>query len=75
MAAIENAYKSSVSLKLNAGTSPTTGNMIIKSCSLGQVTQGADGEKIMNIVEKLLPVLDYPLIRVERTEVTALENV
>ena len=35
---------------------------------------GADGEKIMNIVGKLLPVLDYPLIRVERTEVTALEN-
>jgi hypothetical protein len=72
--ATERAYKSSVSVKLDAGVNSVTGNMIAKSCSLGKVAQGADKDKVMEVVGTLLPVLDYPLARVERTEVTVLEN-
>jgi hypothetical protein len=74
MAAIENTYRSSVSLKLNSGISPISEKMIIRSCSLGKVAQGADAQKVMNVAESLAPVLEYPLVRVERTEVSVLEN-
>jgi len=74
MASIENALRSGVSLKLNAGTKPGTGTMIIKSCSLGKVMYGADADKIMSVVGAMLPVLENPLYRVERTEVTVIEN-
>ena len=72
--ATERGYKSSVSVKLDAGVNSVTGNMIVKSCPLGKVAQGADKDMVMDVVEVLLPVLDYPLARVERTEVTVLEN-
>jgi hypothetical protein len=72
--AIESAYKSSIAVKLDAGTNPATGNMIVKSCPLRKVVQGADKEKVMNIVGALLPVLEHSLVRVERTEVSVLEN-
>ena len=72
--AIENAYRSSVSLKLNAGTRAGTGNMIVKSCSLGKTSHSADADKVMSVVGTLAPVLAHPLFRVERTEVTILEN-
>jgi hypothetical protein len=72
--AIERPYKSSVTVKLDAGVNSATGNMIVKNCSLGKVTQSADKDKVMEVVEALLPVLDYPLARVERTKVTVLEN-
>jgi hypothetical protein len=72
--AVENAYKASVSLKLNAGVKAGSAGMIIKSCSLGNVIHGADKDKIMNVVGTLLPILEHPLFRVERTEVTVLEN-
>ena len=72
--ALDTVYKSSVSLKLNAGVSPTTGNMVLKSCSLGNVVYAADPDKIMSIVALALPVLAYPLNRVERTEVSTIEN-
>jgi hypothetical protein len=73
MAVTENAYRSSVSVKLNGGVNAVSGNTLVKSCSLGKLERGADGDKIMNVVGALLPVLDYPLVRVERTEVTLLE--
>jgi hypothetical protein len=75
MAAVENAYRSGVSVKLNGGTSPVTGSMIVKSCSLGKIVHGADKDGIMDVVAALTPVLDYALARVERTEVTVLEIV
>ena len=71
--AIENAHRSSVSLKLNAGTRDT-GGVLVKSCSLGKITHGADADKVMSVVGALVPVLEHPLFRVERTEVTILEN-
>ena len=71
---VENAYRSSVSLKLNSGTRLGTGTMIVKSCSLGKVVYGADKDKVMSVVGALLPALEHPLFRVERTEVTILEN-
>ena len=72
--AIENVHRSSVSLKLNAGTKESSGGMIVKSCSLGKVIQGADKDMVMGVVGALLPVLVHPMFRVERTEVTILEN-
>ena len=72
--AIESAHRSSVSLRLNTGTREGTGGMIVRSCSLGRVIHGADAEKIMSVVGALAPVLEHPLFRVERTEVTILEN-
>ena len=72
--AIESALRSAVSLKLNAGTRDGTGGMITKSCSLGKIMAGADKDKIMSVVGSLLPILEHPLYRVERTEVTVLEN-
>ncbi|MDR1874109.1 MAG: hypothetical protein LBQ90_03720 [Synergistaceae bacterium] len=74
MAAIENAYRSNVSLKLNSGVNPVTENVIVKSCSLGKVVHGADSGKIMDVATALFPLLEYPVLRVERTEVTVLEN-
>jgi hypothetical protein len=73
MAVVENAYRSGVSVKLNGGLSPVSGGMVVKSFSLGKVVQGADGDRIMNVVGALAPVLEYGLARVERTEVTVLE--
>ena len=72
--AVENAHKSSVSLKLNAGVRESTGGTIVKNCSLGKVAHGADTGKVMSVVGALAPVLEHPLLRVERTEVTILEN-
>ena len=72
--AMENAHRSSVSLKLNAGIRESTGGMIVRSCSLGRVVYGADVNKVMNVVGALAPVLEHPLFRVERTQVTILEN-
>ena len=71
--AVENAYRSSISLKLNTGTK-ANGGMIVKSCSLGRVVHGANAGKVMSVVEALAPVLEYPLSRVERTEITTLED-
>jgi hypothetical protein len=75
MATTENALRSAVLVKLNAGIHPVTENMIVKSCSLGKVLQGADPEKIMDVATALSPLLEYPVFRVERTEVTVLETV
>jgi hypothetical protein len=73
MAAVESAYRSGVSVKLNAGVSPVSGGMVVKSLSLGKIVREADKDKIMSVVGALIPVLDYGLARVERTEVTVLE--
>ena len=73
MAVIERERRSSLSVRLNAGTNPANGAMIVKSCSLGKVVRGANGEKVMNVVEALAPVLKHPVAEVVRTEVTVLE--
>lgn len=74
MAVAENAYRSGVSLKLNAGTNPETGRMIVRGCPLGKIKSGADAEGIMRIADKLAAVLEYPVVRMERTEVSTLEK-
>lgn len=74
MATIERARRSSVYLKLNAGQT-ASGGTIVKSCGLGKVLAAADKTKVMNVVALMLPVLEFPLVRVERTEVSTLENV
>ncbi|MDO4787095.1 MAG: hypothetical protein Q4A13_09130 [Fretibacterium sp.] len=75
MAVVENARRSGVSVKLNAGNDLLTGRMIVKSCSLGKIKPEADAEKVMRIVDLLAAVLEYPAVRVERTEVRSLEKV
>ncbi len=74
MAVVENARRSGVSLKLNAGSDPVSGRMIVKSCSLGRVKPGADAEGIVRVADLLLGVLEYPAVRMERTEVSTLEK-
>ena len=72
--AIENPLKSNCVLRVNAGTRPSNGAMITKTVSIGKVMAGADVGKIMAVVALMLPVIEYPLVRVERTEVTVIEN-
>ena len=72
--AIENAYSSKVTLKLNAGIRESSGGMIVKSISIGRIMHGAEVNKIMSVVGALAPVLLHPLFRVERQETTILEN-
>ena len=74
MAVIESAYRSGVSLKLNAGSNPATGKIIVKGCSLGKLKAGANAEAIVRVVDLLAAVLQYPVVRMERTEVSALEK-
>ena len=72
--AIENALRSAISLKMNAGTREGTGGMIVRTVSLGKVMSQADAAKVLSVVGALAPVLSVPLFRVERQEVTVLEN-
>ena len=72
--AIESAHRSSVSLKLNAGFRAGDSGMITKTCSLGKIVHGADKNKIMSVVGTLLPCLVHPMYRVERREITVIEN-
>ena len=74
MAVISVPKRSAVSLKLNAGTNPDTGNDIVRSCALGSILPGADGEAIMNVADLLAPVLAHPVLRVEHTVVRTLER-
>ena len=74
MAVTETTKRSAVSVKLDAGTNPSTGNAVVRSCSLGSVKLGADAQKVMNVVDLLAPVLEHTPIRVERTEVSLITN-
>ena len=74
MAVVENTYRSGVSLKLNAGTNPATGKVIVKGCSLGRTKPGADAEAIVRVADRLAAVLEYPVVRMERTEVNTLDK-
>jgi len=71
--AIENPLRSGISLKLNAG-SRDNGTMIIKGVSLGAMMRGAEPAKIMDVVGALAPILEFPLYRVERSEISTVEN-
>ena len=72
--AIESALRHSVAVRLNAGTRPGTGNMLVRTTSLSGLVHGADAARIMSVVGALAPVLSHPLFRIERTAVTVLEN-
>ena len=74
MPVAENAYRSGVSLKLNAGTNAATGRMIVKGCSLGSVKPGADAEAVVRVADLLAVVLEYPVVRMERTQINMLEK-
>lgn len=74
MAIISVPRRSGVSVKLNAGTDPTTSKAIIKSVPINGVKPNADGEQILNIVDLLAAVLVYPVGRVEFTVVNDLER-
>ena len=72
--AIESALSSRINLKLNAGVRQGTGGMIVRTMSLGKVVSQADAAKVMSVIGALVPVLSVPLFRIERQEVTVLEN-
>ncbi len=73
MAVMETPRKSALVLKLDAGRT-ASGSVIMKSCSLGKVLNAADKTKVMAVVDLVTPLLVYPLLRVERTEVSIIEN-
>jgi hypothetical protein len=72
--AIESVKSSAVRLRLNGGTSPTTGSMRVRSVKLGNMLANAAGDDILAVVGNLLACLNYPLIDVERAVKTTLEN-
>ncbi len=74
MAVISVPMRSGVSVKLNGGTDPATGKNIVRSVSLNGVKPGANGEMILNVVDLLANVLEFPVSRVEQTEVRSLER-
>ena len=71
--AIESAYSSAVNLKLNTGFTGS-GGMKTATVSLGRLVYAADKDKIMSVVGTLLPCLVHPMYRVERREITVIEN-
>ncbi|MDR1732193.1 MAG: hypothetical protein LBR61_08910 [Synergistaceae bacterium] len=75
MAVSEKGKRSGVSLKLDGGLNPVTGKMKTVSCPLGKVVRNASAEKVADVVGALVPVLEYPMVEIQRTEVTVLEIV
>ena len=71
--AIESAYRSVVNLRLIGGYTGS-GGMVTRTVSLRNVLHGADKDKIMSVIGAMLPVLLYPMYRVERQEITVIEN-
>lgn len=63
----------SVSLKLNNGTS-ATGNQLVKGVSLGPVKWNADVDGVWAVAQSLAPCLDKSVLRVERTETVVIES-
>ena len=74
MAVISIPMRNGVSVKLNGGKDSATGKAIVRSVALGGVKPGADGEMILNVVDLLANVLEFPVTRVEQTEVRSLER-
>lgn len=74
MAVIKTPTKASASIKVNAGTDPNSGSMIVRSVSLGSIKAGADKDMIMNVVDCLANVLEYSAVRVEQSETYTLEK-
>lgn len=72
MPVVQNLYNNRISMKLNAGNNPATGKMIVKSAGLNKLSEAADAEKIMAIVDLAAPTLKHPLVQVERTAVFVL---
>jgi len=73
MAVIESPYKSRVIVKLNAGINPKSGTVITKNVPFTNVLRACDKDKLMGVVETLLPVLSYPFAGARRIEETTLE--
>jgi len=71
--AIESGLRHGVTVRLNAGTRPSTGGMLVRTTSLNGLIFGAEADKILSVVGALAPVLAHPLFRIERTAVTVIE--
>jgi len=70
--ATEHMQSSTVNLRLNVGANDR-GGMIIRAVSLGRLWGDADAAKILGVVGALLPVLEFPMFRVERRTTTVIE--
>ena len=71
--AVETMYMSKVRMYLNAGSNPTTGRMIVKNTLLGYVNPGENGDAVLAIGNALVPCLEYPCVRVERSTTSTIE--
>ena len=71
--AIESPRSSTVHLRLNTGLNGS-GGIKTATISLGKIMYAADKNKIMSVVGTLLPCLVHPMYRVERREITTIEN-
>ncbi len=72
MAAVTECKNISVVMKLNNGTT-TTGAVKTVSVNLGSLNKSAfDADKVINIVDALIPCLDRSLHVLEKTEVSEL---
>ena len=64
-----------ISMKLNGGMRPgSSGSIITYNVSLGRMMFGADAEKILAVVDALLPCLKFSLLRLDRIETTTIEG-
>lgn len=73
MAATVVPKSTSVSIKLNMGTS-AAGKTIVKGVSLGKIRTNADVNGILEVAETLVPCLDKPALRVERVVTDIIED-
>ena len=70
---MEHQLRHAVNVRLNAGTSGT-GNIIIRSTSLGPLKPTVTASVILNLAQALVALLEFPLYRSERTVVTVVES-
>lgn len=75
MAVIATAKRASAGLKIAAGTK-SDGGTLYKSMSLTGLKQGADNDKLMNVVDLLSPCLEsgMTVAEVTKTEVVTLDK-
>jgi len=65
MAAIENPIGKRLILKLNKGTDPETGKMILGSLSISKVKSEASADALLATANDVAGLLLYPLVDVQ----------
>jgi hypothetical protein len=71
---METALRSNINVRLNFGNHGGSGAMIVRTVPLGRVIRNANITKVMSVLNALAPIFAHPIFRIERHEVTILEN-